>query len=223
MRYLLINLLAALLLCTLSGMAAAELPAPGTVEKVPDAKASPAAPPAAQLSAPLAQDPAVAEKNSQPQAAQAIIKIGYVDLLRVSNDSAAGKSGQAKLVEQKKKFQSQIDVKRKQLDKQRADIEAKLSSLSPQQREAKSKEFGKKVEELQKFGLNAENQLQELQQELSRNLLEKIEKASDDYGKKLGFSAIIVKRDLLYAASGVDVRDATDEVMKLINADGGKK
>ena len=126
-------------------------------------------------------------------------------------------------MERKKKFQSQIEAKRKQLDKQRAAIEAKISSYSPQQRDAKGKEFGKKVEEFQKFGQSAENQLLEMQQELSRTLYGKIEQAAREYGKANGFAAIFVKRDLLYSASGVDVRDATDDVVKLINEKDSKK
>jgi len=220
------NLLAALIFCSFPVYAAADASTAGTFDKAPAAKVQPeAVPPVAPAAATTqaGQQPTSAVKIDPPQAAQTAIKIGYVDLIRISNDSAAGKSSQAKLVDNKKKFQLQIDAKRKQLDKQRADIEAKLSSLSPQQREAKSKEFGKKVEELQKFGLNAEKQLQDMQQELSSNLLGKIEQAADNYGKKNGFTAIIVKRDLLYAASGVDVRDATDDVVKILDADERKK
>ena len=205
------NLFLALLLCILPAISSADMAA------APESSAATTLQPV-QQSTPSA----AAVQGDQTQAAQLSGKIGYVDLIRVSTDSATGKADQTKLFELKKKFQTQIDAKRKQLDKQRAEIEAKLSSLSPQQREAKSKEFGKKVEELQKFALNAEKQLQDIQQELSKSLMEKIEQASSDYGKANGFTAIIVKRDLLYVASGVDVRDATDEIVKLLNS-GGKK
>ena len=151
------------------------------------------------------------------------LRIGYVDPIRVSTDSETGEAGQVKLIEKKDKLQAQIETKRKQLQKQQAAIEAKLSSLSPKQREAKSKEFGKKVEEFQKFGQGAERQLQELQQELSGILYRKIEQAAVEYGKANGFMAIFVKRDLLYSASGVDVRDVTDDVVKLIDAQARKK
>lgn len=155
--------------------------------------------------------------------AQPTVLIGYVDPIRVSTDSEPGKAGQVKLMEKKDKLQAQIETKRKQLEKQQAAIEAKLPSLSPKQREAKSKEFGKKVEEFQKFGQGAERQLQELQQELSGTLYRKIEQAAVEYGKSNGFMAVFVKRDLLYSASGVDVRDVTDDVVKLINEKDSKK
>jgi outer membrane protein len=212
------KLLIALILCALPAMAVAAETITGK-DQQPSDQAAPQTPPATTQKAAEAAAP----QPVQQPAAQPAIRIGYVDLLRVSTDSEPGKAGQAKLIEKKNKFQVQIETKRKQLDKQRAAIEAKLSSLSPQQREAKGKEFGKKVEEFQKFGQNAENQLQEMQQELIRTLYGKIEQAAGDYGKAKGFAAIIARRDLLYAASGVDVRDVTDDVVKLINEKDAKK
>lgn len=227
------RLLITLLVCALPAMAVAADDAPGTNRQT--AAPAPAAPqttptalpkapettaPQTSLPSPATVTPAKSGETPTPQPA---IRIGYVDIIRISNDSEPGKAGQVQLVARKKKLQSQIVAKRKQLDKQRAAIEAKLSSLSPQQRDAKGKEFGKKVEEFQKFGQKSEEQLQELQQELSNSLFKKIEQAANDYGKTNGFAAVIVKRELLYAAGGVDVRDVTDEVVKLINGMGSKK
>jgi len=188
----------------------------------------PQATPAATQKSPAAATQQPVQQPTTPAMAaapiaQPTVRIGYVDPIRVSTDSEPGKAGQVKLMEKKDKLQSQIETKRKQLEKQQAAIEAKLSSLSPKQREAKSKEFGKKVEEFQKFGQGAERQLQELQQELSGTLYRKIEQAAVEYGKSNGFMAIFVKRDLLYSASGVDVRDVTDDVVKLLDAQARKK
>jgi len=100
---------------------------------------------------------------------------------------------------------------------QKAAIEAKLQTLSPQQREAKGKEFQKKVEEFQKFGMNAEKELQARQEEFSSRLYKAIEQASTDYGKANNLSLVVVKRELLYLGSGVDALDVTDGIIKLID------
>lgn len=214
------RLLITLFVSTLPAMAAA-------ADSLPAQTAPQTAPAAAQKSSAAAtpqpvQPPTTPAMAATP-AAQPVVRIGYVDPIRVSTDSEPGKAGQTKLLDLKQKLQTQIESKRKQLDKQRAAIEAKLSTLSPQQRDAKGKEFGKKVEEFQKFGQNAEKQLQELQQELSNALYGKTEQAAVEYGKTNGFMAIFVKRDLLYAAIGVDVRDVTDDIVKLVNAQDRKK
>lgn len=154
---------------------------------------------------------------------QTAIMIGYVDLIQVSTDSETGKAGQAKLTEKKNKLQTQIETKRKQLDKQRAAIEAKLPTLTPEQRASKAKEFQKKVDEYQKFLQKADNDLQELQQDLSRILYEKIEQAASEYGKSNHLAVVTVKRDLLFLADNVISQDITAGIVKLINEQGQKK
>jgi len=189
-------------------------PAPPT-PKPADQPATTAAPPSATSPAAIVTPNAI-----KPQAP---ILIGYVDPIRVSTESETGKAGQAKLTEKKKKFQTQIEAKRKQLDKQRAAIEAKLPTFTPGQRESKAKEFQKKVEEYQKFLQKADEELQELQQDLSRELFEKIEQASTEYGKRNSLALVIVKRDLLYLADNVISQEITDGIVKLINEQGQKK
>jgi outer membrane protein len=211
------KILIMLLVCALPTLAGAtdNVPAPSVPTPVPAA--------APKLSiAPTLQPPAPTAPSKATEACSAT-QIGYVDLVRIGSESEPGKEGLAKLSERQKKLKGQLEAKRKYLDKQRAAIEAKLSSLSPQQREAKGKEFGKKVEEFQKFGQNAEEQLQKLLQELSSSLYKKVEQTANEYGKANGFTAIFVKRDLLYAADGVDVKDVTDQVTKLLNEKGQKK
>jgi outer membrane protein len=162
-------------------------------------------------------------KGSEPSASKPATRIGHVDLARVRTDSDPGKAGQALLTDKKKKLQTQIEAKRKQLDKLRASIEAKLSTYSPLQKEVRAKEFQKKVEEYQGFLQSADNELQELQQEQSRLLYEKIGQASAEYGKANGLSAVVVKGDLLYQADGVDVLDITTGIVKLVNEQANKK
>jgi len=218
-----------LLVCALPTMAIAAETTPAA-DRQPPASLQPApqaAPAPAEKSAdlPKTQPSAVptAPKGDESPATKAAIRIGYVDMIRVSTDSEPGKAGQDRLTEKKKKLLAQIENRRKQLDKQRAAIEAKLPTFTPQQRETKGKEFQKKVEEYQKFTQKAEVELQDLQQEQSRILYEKIEKAATDYGKKNGLTFVAVKRDLLYLAEGVETQDVTEGIVKLVNEQGQKK
>ena len=164
-----------------------------------------------------------APKTPEAPKQQPAIMIGYVDLVRVSTESEPGKSGQIKLIGKKQKLQTQIEAKRKQLDKQKAAIEAKLPTLTPGQRESKAKEFQKKVAEYQNFVEKSEKELQDLQQELSRALFEMIEKAASEYGKSKDLALVTVKRDLVYLAGNVTPQDVTEGVVKLINETMPKK
>lgn len=195
-----------LLACSLSSAAGAVEPAAGN--PAPKPSLLPAAPQTVITET---------QKKAEAEPAKPAVRMGHVDLMRISSDSEKGKAGQAQLAALRKKLQGQLETRRKQLDKQKAAIEATLKTMTAQQREAKGKAFQKKVEEFQKFGLNAEKELQEQQEELSSKLFKAIEQASTEFGKANGLALVVVKRELLYLGSGVDAQDVTDEVIKLID------
>jgi outer membrane protein len=163
------------------------------------------------VAVPAPQKPVEAAPVQQPT------RLGHVDMARVAAESEAGKNGKAELLELKKKLQGQIDAKRKQLDKLKTSLEGSLKPLSPQQREAKAKEFQKKVDEFQKFGLNAEKQLQEKEAAFTEKLFKAIEDASAEVGKAKNLALVVIKRELLFLNSGVDAQDVTDEVIKKVD------
>jgi outer membrane protein len=150
-------------------------------------------------------------------------RLGHVDVERIASQSETAKSGQEQFGELKKKLQTQIDSKRKQLEKLQSSLEAKIKTLPPAQREAKAKEFQKKVEEFQKFGLNAEKELKAKQEELSEKMFRAIEQASQELGKAKGLALVIIKRELLYLGNGIDAQDVTDDVIKQIDSHAPKK
>ncbi len=136
-----------------------------------------------------------------------------VDLARVSAESTLGKSAQAEVKARQAKLQKQVDTRKKQLDKFRADTERQLPGLSPQQREAKQREFQKKVEEFQKFGLKAEKELLDQQQKQTQGLFEAVGKAAEQLGKEKGVAAIVINRELLFAGQGTELVDLTAEMV----------
>jgi outer membrane protein len=160
---------------------------------------------------------AAAEKPAEATVAQPSTHLGHVDLARVAAESETGKAGQAQLAELEKKLRAQIEAKQQQLEKQKAAIEAKINTLTAQQKETKAKELRKKFEEFQKFAMNAQKELQTKQGDFSEKLFKAIEQASAELGKAKGLALVVVKRELLYLSSGVDAQDVTDDVIKKID------
>lgn len=199
-------LLVTLLCCSCAISAGAAEPAAEKPSQAPSP--SPAVPQAVATSA---------QKPAEGAAAQQSTRLGHVDLARIAAESETGKAAQAQFAELKKKLQGQIESKRKQLEKQKAAIEVKLKSYTADQREAKGREFQKKVEEFQKFGQNAEKELQAKQADISEKLFKAIEQASADLGKAKGLALVVVKRELLYLDSGVDAQDVTDDIIKKVD------
>lgn len=201
----------AVLLAALPILAGAE-----EVKPVPESKVETSAPPAS----PALTSPAV--KGVEPGKTERAIKFGYADILKLGSESVQGKAAKARFEEKSDKYKSQIMAKQKQLEKKKAAIQAKLATLTPEQRAVKAKDFEKKVEEYQKFVQKAEKEMQAFQEEISGKLYQDIEQAAVAYGKANGFTAICVKKDILYLGSGVDVQDVTDAILKLVNEKGQK-
>lgn len=208
-----------LLLAAMSAQAADPQPA------APAAAPAPAVPAAAPAQPALKPAPGLSLLPTAKEEAKPAVttKIGVVDINRVSTDTVMGKAAQAQIKAHQAKLQKQVEAKRKQLDKFKADTERQLPNLTPQQREAKSKEFQKKIEEFQKFGMKAEKELMESQQKLTKGLFEAISKAADEQGKAKGLAAVATNRDLLYLSSNVAMVDITGDIITSLDEKGPKK
>ncbi len=144
-------------------------------------------------------------------------KVGYVDILKIAEQSDAGKVAKAHFEANADRHKSQIETKQKLIEKQKATLEAKLPTYSPEQRAAKIKDYEKKVDELRKMLQKADKEMKPLQEELFREIHAKIEKASRNFGEANGFTVILQKGELLYLGSGVDAQDVTAEIIAEVN------
>jgi outer membrane protein len=160
--------------------------------------------------------PALPIKVGQP------IRVGYVDMAKVASDSLPGKAAYSEIKAKTEKYRSQITAKEKQLEKQKKTIEAQIATLSPPQREAKAKDFQKKMEEYRKLVTKADKDVRARQEKLLNDLYKSIEKASGDYGKANGYAAVVMKKDLLFSGENVEAKDVTDEIIKLVEGKQNK-
>lgn len=210
-----------LLLVTVTLWSCAALPAMGADQVEATV---PTAAPVAATAAPVAAE--AADVPTPPADAAVKVsgsRIGFVDMERVSGESAMGKASLAAVKGEQQKMQKEIDARKAKLDKQQAELEKKLPTLQPAQREARIKEFQKKVEEMQKFGRNAEKELMTLREKLTDELLDAIEKAGKSIGQASKLAAVVVKGNVLYLAADAQGHDITDEVVKLLDAGREKK
>jgi outer membrane protein len=167
--------------------------------------------------------PVPAEAASKPAPAAQTVRIGSVDIARIGAESERGKAFKTLLDTRKSALQGKIDGKKKSLDKLKTSIEAKIATMTPKQREAKTKEFQKKLEELQKFAQASEEEFVSLQEKESKTFYDAIEQAATAYGNSNGFAAIVVKRELLYVGSSVEAQDVTEGLIKAMNQADQKK
>ena len=146
-----------------------------------------------------------------------VVKIGYADLVKIAEKSDVGKVAKTHFEAKADRLKTQLETKQKLLEKQKATLEAKLPTYSPEQRTAKIKEYERKVEELRKMLIKADQELKPMQEELIKDIYGKIEKVAREYGAQKGYSVLLEKRELLYLGNNVEAEDVTDDLLKELN------
>lgn len=168
--------------------------------------------------APAVSSSAISEEKAMPPATpERRFRIGYADLAKIAEQSDAGRVAKTHFEAKADRYKAQLDTKQKLLEKQKATLEAKLPTYTPEQRIAKIKEYEKKVEELRKMLQKADKEMRPMQEELVKELYGKIETAASAYGAANGFSAILEKRELLYLGKGIDAEDVTEALIGELN------
>jgi outer membrane protein len=173
--------------------------------------------PALSPAAPSAPAPAAEKDTAADPAAAKRFRVGYADIMKIAEKSDAGKAAKARFEEKADRLKTQIDAKQKLLEKQKAALEAKLPTYTPEQRAAKIKAYEKKVDELRKLLQQADKEMKPMQEELTLEIFGKIEKTAGAYGAAHGFDIILAKRELLYLGSNADAEDVTDNLIKELN------
>ena len=142
-------------------------------------------------------------------------KIGFVDLQRTLFETGAGKKARARFEKEKKTKQAALDKKQKdfqryaaELDKQRILLESKPDKLAQRQRELE-----KKYVEVQQTYAKLERELSEAQAKLIKEILGKAGPVIQSIAKREGYTMILDRSAVLWAA---DAADLTDKVNKLI-------
>ena len=189
-----------------AGAASAPATAAGSATALPAVPAPAAAAPAAAVA-----------PDTTTGAKEQTVKIGYVDMSQIASDTESGKAATASLKERSLKLSAKITAKQKQIEKQKAAIEAKIESLSPKERAAKAKEFQKKMDEYQKLVRSSDQEMQQMQEKLTSDLYQAIKKAATAYGKSHGYAAVLDKKALLYLADSPEPKDLTEEIIALLD------
>jgi outer membrane protein len=150
------------------------------------------------------------------------VKLGAVDFRKVGQQSEAGKKAASSMKEMKEKYQSAINAKGKELDALKKAYDEKGKKLPEAKRDAKEKELQRKFQEYRQYGENAEREMQKKDEEFTKQIVGELEKIVKEYGLKNGYAAIVSKDGLIYNDARYEVKDLTDEILKLFNATGKK-
>ncbi|MDT8444276.1 MAG: OmpH family outer membrane protein [Desulfuromonadales bacterium] len=146
-------------------------------------------------------------------------KIGYVDLQKALNMSAAGKVAKEKIKTKVQSYDVEVQQRQEELKKIKEDLEKQAMLLSDEARNAKEREYQQKVKDYQRFTKDIQETLQQTDADLTRKILESLLKVVQDVGKNRGYTLVLEKTEssIVYADESIDM---TDEVIKAFDQQG---
>ena len=188
-------------------------PAPGA----PAGQAPAQKPPVAPATPPAAPQP--------PKPFPADAKIAYVDVQVIASNSAEGKAATARLDEFRKKKTGELAEKNKQAQALQTKIDQGGTVLSDQVRSQTEKELEKLQREIQFFQQDAQNEINDMTQQLQAEFQQKLQPVIEQVATEKGLQVVFSIRDsgAIWANTALDI---SDEVIKRFDASsktGAKK
>ena len=196
----------------------AQSPSPGqaTAPQGTQPPAQPAPKPAAPATPPAQTAPAPAPAPKPfPEGA----KVAYINIQRIANESAEGKSATAKVQALVQKKQAETNERNKAIQADQQKLAAGASVMS----EASRAELEKKIErqnvELQRLTQDAQQEVQELQQQLQNQFQQKLMPIVQQVAAAKGIHVLFSAADsgIVWADPGLDI---TADVIKQFDTGG---
>jgi len=208
-----VSAIAASLAVTLVALAGASAFAQGAAQP-PARPAAPATAPAPQSPTP-APAPALAGQPPVPFPVGA--KLAYINPPRIFQETAAGKAAVGRINALTQKKQTEFQAKQKAM----ADNQQKLNSsggvMSDSARGQLEKEIEKQNTEIQRFQQDAQAEINELQNEVQADFVQKVNPIIDAVAKEKGLQLVFNASDAGFAWTDPGL-DLTNEVIKRLDA-----
>ena len=143
-----------------------------------------------------------------------VAKIGVIDLQKILETSAAGKTIQAELKKEKDKMEADLKKKGTEIENIRKRLERESMVMGKEMREEKERESRIKINDFKSLQKKYRSDLQKLEGGLMNQLKIDIDEIVQKMGKKEGYLLIINKFGVIYSPNSIDV---TDNVIGKLN------
>ena len=142
-------------------------------------------------------------------------KFGSVDLQKVLSLSDAGKSAKEQLDKREGKYAAEKLTRETEIKELRSALESQSTLLTDSARSEKDRSLQQRLKEYKHFLKEAQEDLQGKTDEFVSRIMEDIIKVAQEYGRKNGYTAIMVKNEtLIYLDPKADV---SEEVLRAFN------
>jgi len=147
-------------------------------------------------------------------------KIGVVDLQRAINETEDGRKSKDRLKKLFESRQTGLDKKQEDLKKLKEEIEKQQSLWTPEVRAQKIESYQKQLVDLQQIYVEYQRELAEKEGELTKTIIERMEKILRRIGQTDGYTLIMERGEagIIYVPGNLDL---TDVVIQRYNAGEG--
>lgn len=137
-------------------------------------------------------------------------KIGYVDVQKALETTAAGKKAKESLNVEFGKRKKELDKKKSDIEKMNQDLEKKKSVLSEEVMGKKQMELQEEMMKFQKTVAENQMELQKKEKELLEPIVDKMRKIIEKVAQEKGFSLVLDRnaQAILYMQKENDVTEA---------------
>ncbi len=155
-------------------------------------------------------------------AAQAEVKIAFVDMQRALLEVEDGKKAKSQLETMKTQRQGQLDAQQDELRKMQKDLEAQSEFMTAEVKNTKEKDFREKLGKLQLTYAQLQQELAKEEAQLTKGIFQRMGRILQEIGEKEGYSMIFEKTEssLLWAQRHLDL---TNDLIRKYNAGEGKQ
>jgi outer membrane protein len=136
-------------------------------------------------------------------------KIGFVDMQKAIQSTAAGKKAKSELEGEFNKKKKELEKKEADLKKMGEDLERKKSVLSEEVLGKKQAEFQEEMMKYRDVVGKSQIEIQKKERDLTAPILEKMKKTIEKVAKEKGYSMILENSQMvLFATADADLTDA---------------
>jgi len=140
-------------------------------------------------------------------------KVGFVDLQKALQVSAAGMAAKEKIGQKVKEYQSVMAAREEELRTLKEELDKQALLLSEESRATKERDFQAKVKDYQRFKKDVQEELQQKDADFTRKILEELLGVIREVGEKGGYTVVLEKNEssILYADSNINLTDQVVE------------
>lgn len=142
-------------------------------------------------------------------AANAEVKIGYVDMQKAIQDTAAGKKAKKELEDEFNKKKKELEKKEADIKKMHEDFEKRSAAMNDDARNKKQNEIRTEMGKYQESAAKAQMDIQKKERDLTQPIVTKLKSMLEDIAKKEDYTVILEKSEnsVMYAKKDIDLTE----------------